>query len=60
MEIGRLQFDIVLDIARGVYHRPDKAERDNELAKLRRSASVLDRYAALIAGRWIAADRTSR
>lgn len=60
MEIARFQYELVLDSARATYHRPkDAPERAVELAKLRTSESVLDRYAALLVSRWDAADRLS-
>lgn len=59
MEIARYQYELVLDGARGVMLRPAGDERARELARLRRSPSILDRYAAATAARWLALERST-
>lgn len=60
--IAQMQFAIVSELAGGVYHRPKDKEggRAAELARLRSSASILDRYAAALVDRWDAADRDDK
>jgi hypothetical protein len=57
-EIARLQFGLVLDAARGAYHAGEG--RDAELRRLSAAPSPIDRHAAALARRWIAADRQRR
>lgn len=59
-QIAALQYEIVLDSARAIYHMPvaDKAakgKRKAALHKLRSSPQILDRYAAWFVARWDAA-----
>jgi hypothetical protein len=60
--IAQLQFASVTEAASSAYHRPRDKDggRATELARLRRSRSILDRYAAALVDRWDAADRADK
>ena len=51
-EVAGLQWEMVIDIASHAYHYPDKKKRPHEIAKLRTSASALDRYAHRLIEAW--------
>jgi hypothetical protein len=51
-EIAGLQWELVIEIASHAYHYPDKKKRPHEIAKLRTSKSVLDRYAYGLIEAW--------
>lgn len=56
-EVAGLQWEIVIELAQTAHHAP-KESRGTALAKLARSSSVLDRYAAQLVRDWHDEDRT--